>query len=572
MPTRSLLWKYFSEIKTENGTYTECNVKDICGKICGKRYVYTEGTTSGMKKHLGKHPVEYEEYLLAQADKDRGKMTSNKRQSDEQLPKGLPCLKQPKLDYFSNSNLAERQQLFDDSVVKFVSETGISFNVLGSDSFKYLINVANRTNGKLVVKDPRTYSRKVGTVSRKIMSDVCDIMAAVRTNLTSVGFTTDLWTPRANDSYVSLTASFIDKYFTLHRWTPYIKPFPHRHQGVTISIGLDSMIEGLGFHQGEIDLFSVNDNAANMKVAIKESKYLKQYLCDIHTLQLAVTDTFSSVPGMKAVLDKSKSIAAFTKQSPLAISQLRNKCKEAKIAYKKPINPGDTRWSSQYDNMNSILPLRDPITWLCNNIPEWEGRNLTASEWRLLSGAVEILKPVKETIKILEAEKIPTINRVIERIYTNQSLLASFIANESNVRNKCGIGFARELSKRIEERFPNKGMNISERRFANYLDPRYRGLHLQAGGVLDLTMKEIEAANEEDNLTTIEGGNKSVSSTSGSSSVPLSPTSKLRSQIKTRTEIISEGRESKIKKEIVKYESFSIPGKECDVLSWWKRH
>ena len=73
------------------------------------------------------------------------------------------------------------------------------------------------------------------------------------------------------------------------------------------------MIEGLGFHQGEIDLFSVNDNAANMKVAIKESKYLKQYLCDIHTLQLAVTDTFSSVPGMKAVLDKSKSIAAFTK-------------------------------------------------------------------------------------------------------------------------------------------------------------------------------------------------------------------------------------------------------------------
>ena len=66
--------------------------------------------------------------------------------------------------------------------------------------------------------------------------------------------------------------------------------------------------------------------------------------------------------------------------------------------------------------MNSILPLRDPITWLCNNIPEWEGRNLTASEWRLLSGAVEILKPVKETVIILEAEKIPTINRVIEHI------------------------------------------------------------------------------------------------------------------------------------------------------------
>ena len=76
--------------------------------MCGKRYVYTEETTSGMKKHLEKHPVEYEEYLLAQADKERGKMASNNRLADEQLPKGVPCLKVPKLEFFSNSNLTER--------------------------------------------------------------------------------------------------------------------------------------------------------------------------------------------------------------------------------------------------------------------------------------------------------------------------------------------------------------------------------------------------------------------------------------------------------------------------------
>ena len=59
-----------------------------------------------------------------------------------------------------------------------------------------------------------------------------------------------------------------------------------------------------------------------MKVAIRESKYLKQNLCDIHTHQFAAKDTFSSISGMQGVIDKSKAIATFACQSLLAITQL----------------------------------------------------------------------------------------------------------------------------------------------------------------------------------------------------------------------------------------------------------
>ena len=143
------------------------------------------------------------------------------------------------------------------------------------------------------------------------------------------------------------------------------------------------MIKGLGSQQMEIKLFYVNDNDTNMKVAITESKYLKHYLCDIHTLQFAAKDT--SVSGKQAVLNQSKAIATFASQSLLAITQLQNQCKELEISYKKPISPGDTRWSSQYDNMNSILPLRDPITWLCNNI-----LNMREEIFLLLSGVCHL--------------------------------------------------------------------------------------------------------------------------------------------------------------------------------------
>ena len=87
-----------------------------------------------------------------------------------------------------------KQKDFDDALVSFVAETGVSFNVLGTDSFKELIGVANR---QLNVKDPRTYSRKVDAASRSVLSRVSDILSAVKSTIPSVGFTSDMWTSRA---------------------------------------------------------------------------------------------------------------------------------------------------------------------------------------------------------------------------------------------------------------------------------------------------------------------------------------------------------------------------------------
>ena len=210
--------------------------------------------------------------------------------------------------------MEEKQKNFDESLVYLVAETGVAFNVLGTPAFKNVIQVANR---RLKVKTPRTYSRKVEGVSRNVMSQVHDIMSAVKATIPSVGFTSDMWTSLAGDSYCSLTTSFIDEDFVMHHWTPFVKPFPVRHTGVNISLGLDRMIESLGLQGGNRKLWSVNDNAANMKVAIRESQYLTEYNCTIHSLQLAVNDTFKKVSGMKAVLKKSKKLAKFCKKAPL---------------------------------------------------------------------------------------------------------------------------------------------------------------------------------------------------------------------------------------------------------------
>ena len=48
--------------------------------------------------------------------------------------------------------------------------------------------------------------------AEEVMKEITDIIRTVKEDLVSLGFTTDLWTSRAMDSYLSLTVSFIDRF------------------------------------------------------------------------------------------------------------------------------------------------------------------------------------------------------------------------------------------------------------------------------------------------------------------------------------------------------------------------
>ena len=179
----SLLWDHF---EAKPGGKAKC-------KHCPKEVSTPGGTTSGLKKHLGTHAKEMEEYLKKQEEMDKKKVATNLKRPAEDEADSKP-LKQTRLDFGAKEVTKAKQKDFDDALVSFVAETGVSFNVLGSESFKELIGVANR---QLNVKDPRTYSRKVDAASRSVLSRVSDILSAVKSTIPSVGFTSDMWTSRA---------------------------------------------------------------------------------------------------------------------------------------------------------------------------------------------------------------------------------------------------------------------------------------------------------------------------------------------------------------------------------------
>ena len=86
------------------------------------------------------------------------------------------------------------------------------------------------------------------------------------------------------------------------------------------------------------------------------------------------------------------------------------------------------------------------------------------------------------------------------------------------------MGFARVLKKKLNERYPNNGMNHQILRFGNYLDPRFKGIHLEIAQELTSTKSELEnfwTAHEEDSP---DENRVQISD----EELQLSPTSKLR--------------------------------------------
>ena len=119
-----------------------------------------------------------------------------------------------------------------------------------------------------------------------------------------------------------------------------------------------------------------------------------------------------------------------------------------RIKFRKIANPPNT-------NLNSVLHLKKPLQSLAASNDNWSDHALTAGQWKLVEGAVKMLKPVRDTIKVWETETEPTMQTVIEQLYSLHEHIDTFTKDKENTRY--GIGFAKELNTQVEKRFPNKG-------------------------------------------------------------------------------------------------------------------
>ena len=80
-----------------------------------------------------------------------------------------------------------------EAIITFIADSGVSFQVVGRDSFVSLMKTASR---RIKLKSPKTYVRLTRLRAKEIDKSICDINKTIREegNIKSMGFTTDIWT------------------------------------------------------------------------------------------------------------------------------------------------------------------------------------------------------------------------------------------------------------------------------------------------------------------------------------------------------------------------------------------
>ena len=155
-----------------------------------------------------------------------------KRKAEEPAPEE-PLQKKTTANFFGESDAALDKRVTE-AIITFLADSGVAFMTVGRSSFVNLIKTANK---RIKLKSPKQYMRLTKVRAEEIDKAIRDIIRTIRNkgDIKSVAFTTDIWTSRSQDAYISLTIHFIDKHWHLHRLTPFVKPFPERHTGKNIS-------------------------------------------------------------------------------------------------------------------------------------------------------------------------------------------------------------------------------------------------------------------------------------------------------------------------------------------------
>ena len=145
------IYKFFTMNPNKEGQAT-CNT-------CSKSYTCTGGTTTSLINHLkGQHKTSFIEY-------EKVKNPNAKRPGEDLNPKA----KQAKLEDCIPKSNKDLNEAIDDAIVDFLADSGVAFKVVGLESFKSLMSLANR---RIKLKHRTTYSKLVKVRSEQVRREI----------------------------------------------------------------------------------------------------------------------------------------------------------------------------------------------------------------------------------------------------------------------------------------------------------------------------------------------------------------------------------------------------------------
>ncbi|XP_046567978.1 E3 SUMO-protein ligase ZBED1-like [Haliotis rubra] len=253
---KGAVWKYFGFWKIEGRTLEN---ETIC-RICEHTINYTCKNTSNMAIHLRrKHAIE----TSNQGDKTSLSSTMNLVHVNGSVNKS--SMGQLSIQSAFQTKLApgsSRAQLITRNLALYIATDLRPYSIVESQGFKKLMNCL----------EPKYTLPSRTTLSRKVIPDLYEkVKEEVKAGLKashSVALTTNGWTSRATQSYITITAHFIDDERELKNKVLQTRPIFDSHTGVNIADVFKQAIDDWELKRPHGQQPITSDSAANVCLAV----------------------------------------------------------------------------------------------------------------------------------------------------------------------------------------------------------------------------------------------------------------------------------------------------------------
>lgn len=354
-----------------------------------------------------------------------------------------------------------KSKAIDQQLIKMIVKEYHPFSIVEDKEFRKLINMLSPN---YVIP-----SRK--TVSNSLLPQIYQIAVQnVKRQLEDVSaicLTTDGWTSVTNQSFVAVTAHFINPKRDYEISTVLLgcTDFPQSHTGDNLALFLKNTVAEWGLNQRVAAV--VTDNAANMKAAIEKCEW-RHLSCFAHSINLIVQSGLQSI---EHVTKKVKDIVTYFKKSSHGLSKLQDLQRQTRSSILKLKQDCPTRWNSTYDMLDRIFELKEPIVATCAILNISGLNSLSEQDWIVIEKSKMILKIFYDVTIEISAEKYVTISKEIIFVKALEKYLKNFkndITLPQDVQNMVKI-----LYQKLMIRFQTIEDNILISQ-ATLLDPRFK--------------------------------------------------------------------------------------------------